>query len=76
VLGRGDKDVSQTWENPRTGARGTVTPVSTAYSQDGLVCRDFLASHVQGAAETWLQGEACRLHRGRWEVRSLRRKQT
>jgi surface antigen len=72
VLGRGGKDTSAPWENPKTGARGTVTPVASAYSQDGFTCRDFLASYVRAGSEAWLQGEACRMHQGRWEVRSLK----
>ena len=32
VLTKGDKDSSQPWENPETGARGSVTPLSQAYS--------------------------------------------
>jgi surface antigen len=60
------------WENPRTGARGTITPIANAYTQDGLVCRDFLASYVRQGAESWLQGEGCRVHQGKWEVRVLR----
>ena len=72
VLSRGGKDTSAPWENPKTGARGTVTPIAAAYTQDGFVCRDFLASYVQKGSEAWLQGEACRLHQGKWEVRTLR----
>lgn len=72
VLSRGGKDASAPWENPRTGARGTVTPIATAYNQDGFVCRDFLASYVTPAAESWLQGEACRMHKGTWEVKTLK----
>ena len=72
VLGRGGKDTSAPWENPRTGARGTVTPIAAAYTQDGFVCRDFLASYVQKGSEAWLQGEACRMHQGKWEVKSLK----
>lgn len=72
VLARGDKDASASWENPVTGARGTVTPLAAAYSQDGFTCRDFLASHVRDGAESWFQGEACRLHRGRWDVKAMR----
>src|SRR5207237_3648523 len=34
VLTKGDKDSSQPWENPETGARGSVTPLSQAYSPD------------------------------------------
>jgi surface antigen len=60
------------WENPRTGARGTITPIANAYAQGGFVCRDFLASYVRQGAESWLQGEGCRVHHGKWEVRVLR----
>jgi surface antigen len=72
VLNRGGKDASLPWENPHTGARGTVTPIATAYTQDGVLCRDFLASYLSAGAEAWLQGEACRVRQGRWDVRSLR----
>ncbi len=72
VLSRDSKDASAPWSNPRTGARGTVTPLATAYTQDGFVCRDFLASYVRKGSEAWLQGEACRVHQGKWEVRKLR----
>jgi len=72
LLTRGGAHTSMPWENPRTGARGTVTPIAAAYTQDGFTCRDFLASYVRDGAESWLQGEACRIHQGRWEVKSLR----
>jgi surface antigen len=72
VLARGGKDASLPWENPETGARGTVTPIASAYTQDGFVCRDFLASYVKNGSEAWIRGEACRLHKGRWEVRALK----
>ncbi|HEY6755343.1 MAG TPA: RT0821/Lpp0805 family surface protein [Pseudolabrys sp.] len=72
VLSRGEKDTSMPWENPRTGARGTVTPIATAYTQDGRMCRDFLASFVSGNSQSWLQGEACKQQQGEWEVRSLK----
>jgi surface antigen len=65
VLAKGGKDASMPWENPQTGARGTVTPIAQAYSQDGLTCHDFLASYVRNGSESWLQGEACRQGRGR-----------
>lgn len=72
VLTRTDANASQPWENPNTGARGTVTPTASAYTQDGFTCRDFLASYVHDGAESWLQGDACRIHQGKWTVRSLR----
>ena len=73
VLTKGDKDSSQSWENPETGARGSVTPLSQAYSaDDGRTCRDFLASYVNGRAESWLQGAACKASRGRWEIHTIK----
>ena len=47
ALGKSGRDASVPWEDPATGARGTVTPLSNAYSQDGTTCRDFLASYVR-----------------------------
>jgi surface antigen len=72
VLTKGDKDSSQPWENPETGARGSVTPLAQAYSSDGRTCRDFLASYVNGRSESWLQGAACQSGRGRWEIHTLK----
>jgi surface antigen len=73
VLRRGGNGVSQPWENPETGARGTVTPIASAYNIDGFTCQDFLASYVRsGSGENWMRGEACRIHQGNWEVRSLK----
>ncbi len=72
VLTRGDKYSSQPWENPSTGARGSVTPLASAYSSEGRICRDFLASYVRGQSEAWMQGEACKAEEGRWEIRALR----
>ena len=73
VLTKGDKDSSQPWENPETGARGSVTPLAQAYSaEDGRTCRDFLASYVNGPSESWLQGAACKSGHGEWEIHTLK----
>ena len=72
VLTRGDKDASQPWENPETGARGSVTPLAQAYSSEGRTCRDFLASYVNGTNESWLQGAACQTSQGGWEIHTLK----
>lgn len=71
LFSRGSKDASQPWENPRTGARGTITPIATAYTQDGALCRDFLASYLRDEKQSWLQGGACRKG-SKWEVRDIR----
>lgn len=73
VLTKGDKDTSQPWANPTTGARGSVTPLAQAYADgDGRTCRDFLASYVNGRTESWLQGAACQASHGRWEIHTLK----
>jgi hypothetical protein len=72
ALSRAGRNVSVAWEDPATGARGTVTPLSSAYTQDGTTCRDFLASYVRGGSESWMQGEACQAAQDRWEVRHVR----
>jgi surface antigen len=72
VLSRGEKDTSIPWENPSTGARGTVTPIASAYTQDVRTCRNFLASFVSGNSQSWLQGEACKQQQGEWEVRTFK----
>jgi hypothetical protein len=72
VLTRGSKDFSQPWENPKTGARGSVTPIAAAYTSDGRTCRDFLASYVNGRSESWLQGGACKSGHGQWEIHTLK----
>jgi surface antigen len=73
VLTKGDKDSSQPWENAKTGAHGSVTPLAKAYTaDDGRNCRDFLASYVNGDTESWLQGAACQTANGRWDIRTLK----
>ena len=72
VLRRGEKDTSMPWENPGTGTRGTVTPITSSYMQDGQPCRDFLASFVSRSSQAWLQGEACKQQQGEWEVRTFK----
>lgn len=72
MLAKDEKDASAPWQNPATGARGMVTPIAASYTQDGFTCREFLASYVRDRVEGWLQGEACRVHHGKWVVRSLK----
>ena len=72
LLARGGKDASAPWENPSSGAHGTVTPTAFAETRDGYLCRDFLASYIRPSAQAWLQGEACRKQAGRWEVTTLK----
>ena len=60
VLRRGRKDASQPWENPGTGARGTVTPHRRRlYARTAHLPR-FPRELRRGSAQSWLQGEACK----------------
>jgi len=73
VLSKGDKDSSQHWENPESGARGSVTPIAEVYpGEGGRKCRDFLASYINGRTERWLRGAGCQSDRGRWEIVALK----
>ncbi|HWP25895.1 MAG TPA: RT0821/Lpp0805 family surface protein [Xanthobacteraceae bacterium] len=71
LLTRGGPDSSMPWANPNTGAHGTITPIAASDSQNGVTCRDFLASYLRGNSETWLHGEACRTG-SRWDVKILK----
>lgn len=72
ALGRGGMGNSVPWQNPQTGVGGNITPLTASYREDGLSCRDFLASYVSGASQAWLHGSACRSARGGWQVKSLK----
>jgi surface antigen len=72
VLGRGEAGSSQPWENPTSGARGTVTPVAAIYEKDGFPCRNFIIGGVREGRESWYEGTACRIHRGQWDVVTTR----
>jgi surface antigen len=71
ALARDAKGNSVPWRNPQTGVGGNITPLAASHTEDGLPCRDFLASYVRAGAQSWLQGSACRTARGEWEVKSL-----
>jgi surface antigen len=49
-----------------------VTPIATARNEDGVTCHEFLASFEREGSSSWMQGDACRANKGKWEVRSLK----
>ena len=71
AMAGGGKTNSIPWQNPETGVGGNITPLAS-YSQDGLACRDFLASYTSVGSQAWLHGSACRTARGEWQVKSLK----
>jgi surface antigen len=72
ALSRGSRDASLPWQNPHSGAGGSITPLATSYSEAGITCRDFLASYMHGDSQDWLEGAACRTATGTWEIRRLK----
>ncbi|HRF07894.1 MAG TPA: RT0821/Lpp0805 family surface protein [Xanthobacteraceae bacterium] len=72
ALSRTDDGPSVPWENPASGARGTVTPIAAAFTKDGMPCRNFIASHVKDGVETWSEGLACRTAPNVWDVMSVK----
>ena len=72
ALERGKGTNSVPWRNPQTGVGGNITPLSTAYSEGGQTCRNFLASYATAGSQAWLSGSACRTARGEWQVKALK----
>lgn len=72
ALAHGGKINSVPWQNPHTGVGGNITPLATSYDQNGMPCRDFLASAMSAGSQAWLQGSACRTASGEWHVKSLK----
>jgi surface antigen len=71
ALAHDAKGNSVPWRNPLSGVGGNITPLAS-HSEDGVPCRDFLASYGRAGAQAWLHGSACRATRGEWEVKSLK----
>jgi surface antigen len=72
ALAHDTKGNSVPWRNPQTGFGGNITPLAATHEEDGLPCRDFLASYARAGSQAWLAGSACRTARGDWEVKSLK----
>lgn len=63
---------AQTWENPQSGNRGTVTPTSQVYrGGNGRDCRNFSETITlkDGKSET-INGRRCKNADGSWEFQS------
>ncbi len=56
------------WDNPKSGAKGSFTPVGQARPSDDKICRAFLADIGGAAPGQNLQGVACRDKSGEWAV--------
>jgi surface antigen len=56
------------WNNPDTGASGTVTPTRTFQSSGGQYCREFQQTITVGAQTEEGYGTACRQPDGSWKI--------
>ncbi len=57
-----------TWNNPRSGSNGTVTPTQTYEPEPGRYCREFQQEVVIGGQVEDAYGTACRQPDGSWEI--------
>lgn len=69
AIASSDTGASIPWDNPKTGARGTATPIGAA-TADG--CRDFRIGVVDATGEQWVQGAACRDAKGTVSLSQVR----
>jgi surface antigen len=60
------------WDNPQTGARGSITPVGSAFPLDGKICRTFRADLAAKEAHESLEGAACREKTAEWSLTRVR----
>ncbi len=59
---------SITWNNPRSGSNGTVTPTQTYEPEPGRYCREFQQEVAIGGQIQDAYGTACRQPDGSWEI--------
>jgi surface antigen len=57
-----------TWDNPRSGTSGTVTPTHTYEPEPGRYCREFQQQVMIGGKRQDAYGTACRQPDGSWEI--------
>ncbi len=58
------------WHNPKSGNRGTITPTTAKYRNNGRVCRKFneTITLANGKSDT-VSGERCQKPDGSWEYK-------
>ncbi len=60
------------WDNPDSGAKGSVSPIGNAFLVQHDICRVFIAAVVEKAREDWFQGTACRVTPGEWRIKDVK----
>lgn len=56
------------WQNPDTGASGTITPTRTYQIESGGYCREYTQEIMVGGEKHESYGTACRQPDGSWKV--------
>jgi surface antigen len=57
-----------TWQNPDSGASGTITPTRTYQIENGQYCREYTQEIRVGGEKHESYGTACRQPDGSWKV--------
>lgn len=57
-----------TWNNPRSGNAGTITPVRDGYASSGAYCREFQQTITVGGQRQQAYGKACRQPDNSWKI--------
>jgi surface antigen len=58
-----------TWQNPDTGASGSITPTRTYQIENGQYCREYTQEILVGGEKHQTYGTACRQPDGSWKVK-------
>jgi len=59
---------SSNWENPDSGNSGSITPVSTSFTESGEPCREYQQTITIGGETKQGYGTACRQADGSWRI--------
>ena len=59
---------TNTWHNPDSGNRGTITPTQTYQQGDGTYCREFTQTVTVAGETQQAYGTACRQPDGTWQI--------
>jgi surface antigen len=57
-----------TWNNPKTGNKGAITPTREGYTQAGKYCREFQQTVTIAGKQEKAYGTACRQPDGSWKI--------
>ncbi|WP_274757292.1 RT0821/Lpp0805 family surface protein [Pseudemcibacter aquimaris] len=68
ALESGVSGEAQTWYNPDSGNRGTVTPQPAYQDTQGEYCREYQQTVTIGGEQETAYGTACRMPDGTWKI--------